>query len=164
MNFWYRKELSFGVLKEIADHMRHSVAVGLGSYKKIGMVAPTLILEEKKEPAIVAAPAVVLPILAPSEPAVIPIIAPAEVKQAPIAPPRVYFNPREYSKQYREAHREEVNKRQQQNYDTNKLKVLAVQIVRKLNHCQTTRPTAKSIEVYQLYQDPVSGKWMSRIE
>ena len=163
VNFWYRKELSFGVLKEIADHMRHSVAVGLGSYKKIGIAAPTLISEEKKEPAIVAASAVVIPIL-PVEAKVIPIILEPEVKQAPIAPARVYFNPREYSRQYREAHRDEVNRRQQRNYDENKLKVLAVQIVRKLNHAQTIRPTAKSIEVYQLYQDSVSGKWKSRIE
>ena len=64
-------------------------------------------MEEKKEPAIVAAPAVVIPILAPSVAAVLLIIAPTEVKQAPIAPPRVYFDPREYSRQYREVHRDE---------------------------------------------------------
>ena len=102
-------------------------------------------------------------ILAPSVPAVIPIIAPAEVKLAPIAPPRVYFNPREYSQQYREAHRDEVNRKQQRNYEENKLKVLAVQIVRKLNHAQTIRPTAKSILQYGLSQNLHTGKWQSAL-
>ena len=68
-----------------------------------------------------------IPILSPGVPAVLPIIAPPEVKQAPIAPARVYFNPREYSRQYRKAHRDEVNRKQRRNFEENKLKVLAIQ-------------------------------------
>ena len=159
INYWHRQELSTGKLKDIAFRMRHSLFVAMESYRKINA---SEIKSASLEPAkLVAAPAVVISILAPSVPAVIPIIAPAEVKLAPIAPPRVYFNPREYSQQYREAHRDEVNRKQQRNYDENKLKVLAVQIVRKLNHAQTITPTAKSILKYSLSQNLHTGKWQS---
>ena len=37
VNYWYRKELSVGALKEIADRMRHSIGVAMGSYRKVNI-------------------------------------------------------------------------------------------------------------------------------
>ena len=140
--------------------MRHTLFVAMESYRKINA---SEIKSTPLEPAKLSAePEVVIPIL-PVEAKVIPIIREPEVKLAPIAPPRVYFNPKEYSQQYREAHRDEVNRKQQRNYEENKLKVLAVQIVRKLNHGQTTRPTPKSILQYSLSQNLHTGKWQSAL-
>lgn len=164
VNFWYRKELSVGVLKQIADHMRHSVSVALGSYRKIGISAPSLIVEdeEKKEPpTVVAPPTVVIPIIAPSTPAVIPIIAPTEVKLAPMAPPKKLFDYVEYNREYRLKHAKELNKKQSDKYEANKQKILAAKIVRKLNNMQSTRPIEASILQYGLKQNPHTGKWSS---
>ena len=100
-----------------------------------------------------------IPIL-PVELKTIPILPP-EVKQAPMAPPKVHFNYREYSKEYRAAHRAEINKKQSDKYEADKQQVLAVQILGKLNRGQVTRPCAKSILQYGLKQNDFTGRWTS---
>ena len=70
INHWHHKELSTGILKDIAFRMRHSLFVAMESYIKInlgGEIKP-LTFEPSK---LVAKPDVVIPILAPSEPVVI---------------------------------------------------------------------------------------------
>ena len=104
INHWHRKELSTGILEDIAFRMRHSLFVAMESYRKInlgGEIKP-LPFEPSK---LVAKPDVVIPILAPSEPAVIPILPkPAEAKLAPMRGPWVYFSPVEYNREYRKEH------------------------------------------------------------
>ena len=110
INYCHRKELSTAVLKEIAYRQRHSLFVAMESYRKInlGGEIKALPLEPSK---LVAAPEVVIPIL-PTESKTIPILPP-EAKRAPMAPPKPVFNYVEYSKEYRAAHRAEINKNNQ---------------------------------------------------
>ena len=160
INYWHRKELSTAVLKEIAYRQRHSLFVAMESYRKInlGGEIKALPLEPSK---LVAAPEVVIPIL-PTESKTIPVLPP-EAKRAPMAPPKPVFNYVEYSKEYRAAHRAEINKKQSDKYEADKQRILAVQILGKLNRGQSTRPTAKSILQYGLKQDDFTGKWTSAL-
>lgn len=166
VNFWYRKDLSFGVLKEIADRMRHSIGVGLSSYKKIGIPAPSLIGddEEKKEPpTVIAKPDVVIPILPVEVPRVIPVLPkPVEVK-APMAEPKKLFDYVQYNREYRVKNAAILNKKQSEKYYANKEQALAAKIVRKLNAQQTTKPIPASILKYGLKQDDFTGRWKSSI-
>ena len=160
INYWHRKELSTGKLKDIAFRMRHTLFVAMESYRKInaGGEIKALPLEPSK---LVAAPEVVIPIL-PTESKTIPILPP-EAKRAPMAPPKPVFNYVEYSKEYRAAHKAEINKKQSDKYEADKQRILAVQILGKLNRGQSTRPTAKSILQYGLKQDGFTGKWSSAL-
>ena len=162
VNYFYAdaRKLSEAKIKEIAYRMRHTPNIARGVYKKINLSG-----EIKTAPAepskLIATPAVVIPIL-PVELKTIPI-PPPEVKQAPMAPPKVHFNYREYSKEYRVAHRAEINKKQSDKYEADKQRVLAVQILGKLHRGQVTRPCAKSILQYSLKQDQFTGKWTSAL-
>ena len=69
INHWHRKELSTGILKDIAFRMRHSLFVALESYRKInlgGEIKPLPFAPSK----LVAVPEIVIPILAPVAPTV----------------------------------------------------------------------------------------------
>ena len=159
INYWHRKELSTGKLKDIAHRMRHTLFVAMESYRKINA---SEIKSAPLEPTkLVAVPEVVIPILSPAEPAVIPIVA--EVKAAPIAPPKVYFNPVEYNKEYRKKNAAVLNKKQADKYAAQKEEILLAKNLRKLNLGQVTRPIEGSIEKYKLYQDRFTGKWKSRL-
>lgn len=87
INYWHRKELSTGKLKDIAFRMRHTLFVAMESYRKINaggeLKSPPT---DEKASKLVAAPEVVIPILPPKEPAVIPILPKeVEIKYAPMA-------------------------------------------------------------------------------
>ena len=163
INHWHRKELSTGILKDIAFRMRHSLFVAMESYRKInlgGEIKP-LPFEPSK---LVAKPVVVIPILAMSEPEVIPILPkPAEVKLAPVREPHVYFNPVMYNREYRKENAEKLNEKQRKKYNERKEEMLLAKMLRKLNLGQTTKPTLGSLEKYGLFQDRWSGKWGTRI-
>ena len=165
VNYFYRKDLSFGVLKEIADHMRHSIAVGLGSYKKIGMTAETLIMEEKKEaPTVVARPEILIPVLPVEVAPVVAILPRPELKQAPMAEPKKpLFDYLKYNREYRLKNAETLNRKQTEKYNANKQEALASKIIRKLNNLQSSRPLPASILKFGLKQDQFSGKWSSAI-
>jgi len=159
INYWHRKELSTGKLKEIAHRMRYTLFVAMESYRKINA---SEIKSAPLEPTkLVAVPEVVIPIL-PIEVKTIPVLPP-EVKHAPMAAPKKHFDYREYSKEYRAAHRDVINKKQSDKYEADKQRMLAVQILGKLNRGQVTRPCAKSILQYGLKQNEHSGKWTSAL-
>src|SRR5690606_5440611 len=162
VNYWYRKELPMSSLKEIADRMRHTTTVALGSYRKIGLdeiKEPPPAPVEEKVPLIPEVKS--LPIVQPAEVKELPIVAPAEPPALPVLPPRAKYNPVEYSRQYREAHKEQIDKKRREEYDRNKDKILAAKILFNLTRGFSTRPTKRSIEKYGLFQDPTTGKWKS---
>ena len=140
--------------------MRHTLFVAMESYRKINASeVKSAPLEPKK---LVAAPPVVIPIIVSSTPPVIPIIT--KPKPAPIAPPKVYFNPVEYNKEYRKKNASLLNAKQARKYAANKEEILLAKNLRKLNLGQVTRPIDASIEKYKLHQDRWSGKWKSRLQ
>ena len=94
----------------------------------------------------------------------IPILPkPAESKLAPMAPPKVYFNPVQYNREYRKENAEKLNEKQRKKYNERKEEMLLAKMLRKLNLNQVTKPTLGSLERYALFQDRFTGKWGSRI-
>lgn len=158
VNYWHSKNLSVGKLKEIADRMRHSIGVALGSYRKINISGPIPETQETKQSPIPELQT--LPIVPPAEPRTLPIQTPTP--PPPILPPREYFKPVNYAKKYRENHREEILKAQKEKYAKDPAAVLRYKLLYNLNRGLSTRPQQATIERYGLYQDPETGKWKSR--
>jgi hypothetical protein len=100
---------------------------------------------------------VVLPIQPSRELPVIPIIATAP--RAPVLPPKVYFSPAAYAREYRESHKAEIARKRVDRYDANKHRILRDKILNQLNRGQVKRPTQRSIETYALKQSEDSGRW-----
>lgn len=102
VNHWYRKELSFGKQKQIAERMRHSVNVALGSYRKVGLseipdIELPMVEEKKERPEVASLPIVEsrepksLPKVDAPEPASLPILVEGkEVAGPPAAPAHVF--------------------------------------------------------------------------
>ena len=155
---FYRKELSVGALKEIADRMRHSIGVAMGSYRKVGISAlegkHAEIAPERPKPA-------TLPIIEPRAPATLPIVPPRVPTAAVMEPPKPYFVPRVYAAEYREAHKDEIMRKKMEYYREDKHKILRAKILGNLNNGVVKQPTARSVLKYGLWQDPASGKWYS---
>lgn len=99
------------------------------------------------------------------EPAYEPLDQKHEVKRElpRPTPPREPFNYVQYARDYRRVHSEEINRKQAINYEQNKGKILCKQVLGRLNKSQTTKPMAKTIEVYQLYQLKPGGLWLSHM-
>jgi len=98
--------------------MRHTLFVAMKINASEIKSAP---LEPTK---LVAVPEVVIPIL-PIEVKTIPVLPP-EVKHAPMAAPKKHFDYVEYSKEYRAAHKDVINKKQSDKHEANKQKMLAI--------------------------------------
>src|SRR5690606_28837794 len=112
---------------------RHTTTVALGSYRKIGLdeIKPPSAPVEEKVPLLPEVKS--LPIVQPAEVKELPIVAPAEPPALPVLPPRAKYNPVEYSRQYREAHKEQIDKKRREEYERNKDKILAAKILFNLN-------------------------------
>ena len=70
--------------------------------------------------------------------------------------------PSEYSAEYRVAHAEIIKEKRVKKYAKDSHELLRQKILWQLNRGLVTRPTAKSIETYLLFQDASSGLWRSR--
>lgn len=93
-----------------------------------------------------------------------PAYEPFEQKhEAPPQPPREPFDYVQYARDYRRVHADEINRKQAINYEQNKGKILCKQILGRLNKSQTSKPMAKTIEIYQLYQPKPGGPWFSNM-
>lgn len=170
VNWYWRLSppLSAAEQNEIAYRMRHSPAVARNSYLKTN--APATIddlnvdpFNGTAKPIPVTEPAV-SPLLPPREPAALPILPePAEIKVAPLAPPKKPFDYIAYAKEYRTTHHAEIVRKKAEVYAADKDKVIAAQLIGRLNKGQTTRPMAGSILKYGLKQNDHTGKWTSSI-
>lgn len=144
INYWHdtRLKLSESKLKAIAFRMRHTVEVARGSYKKINAtdfpeeIESSGLLEQLKIP----------------KPVKLPIL--------PKEKEHVHFNPKEYAKEYRQSHAEEISAKRKEQYEKNKYEILKNKQLWYLNHSLVVQPTSKSILEYKLRQD-TNGKWYS---
>ena len=96
----------------------------------------------------------------PIQPQIVPSIAHEVPKEKA---PKKYWNPAEYAKEYRKAHKEEIEQQKKEKYAEDKGKILAAKMIGYLKHGVVKKPTQKSIELYGLYEDPDSGEWKSRM-
>lgn len=145
INYWHRAringlELPESKLKEIANRMRHSLAVARGSYKKINVLP--IELHEYEGPKVRKPPEIK--------------IAPPKAKD-----PSEYFNPVAYSRQYRKDHATEIASKKKDNYEAKNHEILRDKELHYLNHGSIKKPTQNTIEKYQLYYDDFEGKWNS---
>ena len=157
INHWHGQNLSTGKLKEIAFRMRHTLGVAMGSYRKINasgdIKSPPF---EVKEPLIPEMER--LAIVPPIEIKTLPIVEPPKVP-LPVLPRRAKYNPVEYSRNYREYHKAELDRKRREEYERNTHKVLRQKLIYHLNRGLTTRPTQLSILKYGLAQSEVDGRW-----
>jgi hypothetical protein len=69
------------------------------------------------------------------------------------------FNPSEYSKKYRDGHKDAIDKARKENYAKNKNKILATKIIWHLNQNLSKQPRRASIDKYGLVQNTETGHW-----
>ena len=69
------------------------------------------------------------------------------------------FNPSEYSKKYRNEHKDEIDKARKESYVKNKDKILATKIIWHLNNNLSRKPRQASIDRYGLIQNMDTGFW-----
>jgi hypothetical protein len=122
--------------KAIAYRMRHSYSTASENYVKLNI-----------------------------DPDALPVITGSEVKLLPDKIPELnikskqLFNPAEYSKKYRDTHKDEVDKARKANYIKNKSHILATKIIWHLNQNLSKAPRKSSIDKYNLIQDPDTKLW-----
>jgi hypothetical protein len=69
------------------------------------------------------------------------------------------FNPSEYSKKYRDGHKDAIDKARKENYAKNKNKILATKILWHLSNDLSKQPRQASIDKYELVQNTETGHW-----
>ena len=85
-----------------------------------------------------------------------PVRVAAEVK---VEPPKPYFVPKEYSAEYRLAHKESIIRKKTEHYRVDKHKILRAKILGNLNNGVVKTPKKSSVLKYGLVQLPDTGKW-----
>jgi len=193
VNYWWSRNLNAGQIKDLAFRMRHTPGVAMSSYLKtnaprelpdFGMYrAKQYPADSFKQPP-KEAPAVptempIAPKEAPVAPAEEPTVAAAPTwkklpikipKKVPIKTPESIAAAQAAAAAAEESqevldyeHADEINRKQALNYEQNKGKILCKQILGRLNKSQTSKPMAKTIEIYQLYQPKPGGPWFSHM-
>ena len=126
--------------KEIASRMRHSYATAQENYVKLN-IDPGM--QPQIEGSVVKVPPVIMP--------------PLTVQTQP------KFNPTEYSKQYRQKHKDKIEQNRKDNYKKDPDKVLARKIIWHLNNNLVKKPQKASIERYKLTFNAKLELWESGI-
>lgn len=135
VNHFYNSGLNMKSLEKIALRMRHSVSIAMLSYVKVNI--PCSKSQVKSE---------VLP------------------EKHDVPPPvlkREYFNPTEYSKQYRIKHADKLQKQRKENYEKNSELVLSKKVLFNLNHGLVKAPRSATIDKYKLSYNVKLKQWES---
>jgi len=74
---------------------------------------------------------------------------------------REYFNPSEYSKQYRIKHADKLQKQRKENYAKNSDRVLSNKVLFNLNHGLVKAPRSATIDKYKLSYNAKLKLWES---
>lgn len=141
INHWHdtKHKLSDEVLEEIARRMRHTLSIARTAYKKINIDC-----DDDTEPidGMTIRPQVAIP-------------RPAKKEK------KDYFDPKEYSKRYRENNKEDIQKKRKKSYQDNKDKVLAQKVLWNLNNGKIKHPRMGTVDKYKLRYDAVAKQWVS---
>ena len=138
INHWHhpKLKLSHGKLKEIARRMRHTINVALSAYKKVNIDCPE-----------------------PGDIEGLTVIPKVDVPKPIKKQPKEYFDPKTYSKQYREKNAVKIKEQRKLNYSKNKEKILRSKILWNLNHMTVTHPRKETVERYDLKYNAKIKQW-----
>jgi len=121
---------------ELAKKMRHSASTAVASYQKLDIDCT-------------ANPTPIQPL---------PVAQKIEIQPPE---PKKYFNLKEYMKEYRLQHKDELAKKRQEYYDKNKDHVLRLKILWNLNVARTVdKPSHETIEKYDIRYDENMKQWV----
>lgn len=135
VNYWYRAGLDMKRLEQIASRMRHSIGIAMLSYMKVNIKC--------------------------DKPQVTQDILPEKYDVPPPVVKKEYFNPNEYSKQYRIKHAEKLQKQRKENYKKNSEHVLAKKVLFNLNKGLVKAPRTATIDKYKLTYNARLKMWES---
>lgn len=136
INHFYNKNLPMSKLKLIARRMRHTVGVAMLSYKKVNINCPE--------------PGDIEGISIPPK-----IDIPQPIKKVKTD----YFNPSDYSKEYRKKNKEKLKDQRTLNYKTNHVNILRAKLLWNLNRGVVKTPRTATIEKYDLKYNTKMKVW-----
>ena len=140
INHWYEYfNLSEKTKIQIALRMRHSTKIASKAYRKINVPE----LKGNFEG------------YTPKETPTVELSLPRKTKDS--------FNPSQYAKQYRNDHKDKIQKWRQEFYKANKETILAKKQLALLNKGLVINPTAHSVETYRVRYDDKKKQWVSDV-